>query len=209
MQSTEHQTYQPKWEEKKAEDEKHRHHHHHHHSYGYGYSGSSSSSRKSIDLAGWLKIRDKQAWVGLMVLITVGVLCGIFYLVNLYREELMAMPHANPSEELKVDALGVMKVDEADALLLGDSLARELRIDTIVRTVKGEEHNVYRPPRKNNNDLIDGREWSAIKKNIRHWFKANGSDPKLILVLVAFGLLIIGLSAYGIYKYTHPHGREH
>lgn len=198
----EYKTYQPKWEEKKAEESKHHHHHHH-------YYNNGKSSTHTNTWGGWLKMRDKQAYYGLMLIIVVGLAVGAYMITMMFVEELRAMPNGDPSQELKVDELGVKKVDESDALILGDSLARQIKVDTLVRTVKGDEHNVYRPPRKNDNELIDGREWTAIKKNLRHWFRANGRDPKFIITLVAFGLLIIGLSAYGIYKYTHPHGKEY
>lgn len=189
MAEEEYKTYQPHWGEKK-------HHHHHHHHYGKPDNYTSS-------WGGWLKLRDKQAYYGLM-LIVVGLLAfGAYKLVMMYVDELKAMPKGDPTQELKVDELGIKKVDEYDALVLGDSLARQLRVDTLVRTVKGEQHNVYRPPRKNENELIDQREWKAIWKNLGRWFNANGRDPLFVTGLVLFGLFIVGLIGYAIYKRKH------
>lgn len=196
--SEENKTYQPKWEEKKAEDGKHHHHHHHHSDYSKPNSHTNS-------WGGWLRMRDKQAYYGLMLVIVAVLAFGAYKLVQLVVNEIHEMPNGDPSQELKVDELGIRKVDEADALFLGDSLARQYNIDSLRRTVKGEEHNVYRPPRKNDNELIDGREWSAIWTNLQHWFKANGGDPEFIIGMVLFCLGILGLVGYGIYKHKHRH----
>ena len=183
-----------------AEDHntEHHHHHHHHHHYNDGRSSSHTNS-----WGGGLKLRDKQAYYGLMFIIVVVLAFGAFKLVKMFANELHEMPNGDPTQELKVDELGIRKVDEADALFLGDSLARQYNIDSLRRTVKGEEHNVYRPPRKNDNELIDGREWKDIWSNLQHWFKANGGDPEFIIGLVLFLLGILGLVAFGIYKHKH------
>jgi hypothetical protein len=196
--SDEPKTYQPKWEEKKSETH---HHHHHHHHY------SSKSSNRTNSWGGWLKLRDKQAYYGMMLIVVAVLAFGSYKLVMMFVDELRAMPHGDPSQELKVDELGIKKVDEADALYLGDSLAHELKVDTMVHSVKGVEHNVYRPPRKKTNETIDGREWQDIFKNLRRWFQANGRDPKFIISCILFGLFIIGMIGYAIYKYKHKHSR--
>ena len=203
MADNEERTYQPRWEEKKAEQEQH-HHHHHHHYYEHSYG---KQSKKSIDFAGWLKNKDKQAWIGLLVILIAAVGFGLYKLYGVYREDFKALyPEGNDEVADKVDALNIDKVAEADKLLFADSLKTELQMDSLVRTVTGEHHNVYRPPKKNDNVTIDGREWNSIFKNLRRWFKANGGDPKLIIALVLFGLFIIGLAGYGIYKHKHRHG---
>lgn len=199
----EYKTYQPKWEEKKAESEKnHHHHHHHHHSYGY----SSKSSRWSIDFAGWLKQRDKQAWIGLLIIVVIAASYGTYKVYSMYREDFTAVPHGDDRTEVDVDPLGDDMKHREIALEKGAELAEKANVDTIVKPVTGEYHNVYRPARKNDNVTIDDREWSKIKQNIRRWFRANGRDWKFILALSGLGLLIIGLSIYGIYKHKHPHG---
>lgn len=191
-------TYQPKWEEKKQEEH---HHHHHHHHHGYG----SRPSTHTNSWGGWLKFRDKQAYYGLMLIIVVGIAFGAYKLIKEYADELKAIPKGDPSQELKVDELGVKKVDEAEALYFADSLKHKLNLDTVY-TIKGEEHNVYRPPRKNDNETIDGREWGQIKTNFRRWLRANGGDPKFIVGCVFLGIFLIGMIIYAIIKIKRRHG---
>lgn len=148
-------------------------------------------------------MRDKQAYYGLMLVIVVVMFFGAYKLVKMFADELRAMPNGDPTQELRVDELGIRKVDEADALYLGDSLARQYKVDSIRRTVKAEEHNVYRPPRKKNNELIDEREAKDIWKNLQHWFKANGGDPEFIIGIILFSLGILSLIGFGIYKHKH------
>ena len=201
MAEEEYKTYQPKWEERKSESEKHHHHHHHNH-----YVSTSNTHTNSW--GGWLKMRDKQAYYGLMLVLIAGMAFGGYMLVKTIVDEFRELPKGDPSQELKVDELGVKKVDEAAALFVGDSLARELKLDSsLIHSVKGVEHNVYRPPRKKTNDLIDGREWNVIFKHFGRWFKANGGDPKFIIAVVAFGLFILSLVGYGIYKHKHKHDK--
>ena len=143
-----------------------------------------------------------------MLVVVIAVCFAVYAIVSAFAEEIRHMPGKEDAEGFKVDELRIKKVDEADALLFGDSLARELKMDTLVHTVTGEHHNVYRPPKKSKSDLMDGREWNGLFKNLRRWFKANKGDPKLIIFLVLFGLGIISLAGYGIWKRKHPHGRE-
>ena len=60
MAEEEFKTYQPRWEERKASKRKHRHHHHY---------DSSSSDRLTNGWGGWMKMRDKQAYYGLMFVV--------------------------------------------------------------------------------------------------------------------------------------------
>ena len=197
----EEKTYQPRWEEKKAEQEQHHHHHHHYYEHSYNHS-----SRRSGGVAGWLKDKDKQAWRGFMLLVIAAVVYGGIVVGGMVKDALDMNPEGDEAAADRVDVLGIDKVVDSEKRLLGDSLKTELQMDSLVRTVTGEHHNVYRPPKKNKNDLIDGREWNSIIKNLRRWFKANGGDPKLIIALVLFGLGILGLAGYGIYKHKHKHG---
>lgn len=200
----EYQTYQPKWEEKKAESERHHHHHHHHHHY---YEYSRSSSHRSNGIAGWLKERDKQAWIGLMLILAIGLSFGAYKLYSMYRDELKEIKNVSEADAVDVDELGDNKLFAELNKEKGAELAAKTNVDTLVRTVTGDYHNVYRPARKNDNETIDDREWSKIKQNLRRWFRAHGTDWKFILALTGLGLLIIGLVGYGIYKYKHPHGK--
>ena len=161
---------------------------HHHHHFDNG-----KSSHRSNSLGGALKMRDKQAYYGLILVIVAVLGFGVYKLVMLFADELREMPNGDPAQELQVDELGVRKVEEAD------------KVDSIRRTVKGEEHNVYRPPRKKNNELIDEREAKDIWKNLQHWFKANGGDPEFITGMVLFCLGILSLIGFGIYKHKHRH----
>lgn len=172
------------------------HHHHHYHSDSRSYNRNNS-------WGGALRMKDKQAYYGLMVLIVAVLGFGVYMLVKMFVNELHEMPNGDPTQEFKVDELGIRKADEADALMLGDSLAHQYNVDSLRRTVKGDEHNVYRPPRKKDNELIDEREWKDIWKNLQHWFKANGGDPEFIVGLILFFMGIISLVAFGIYKHKH------
>lgn len=183
--SEEGKTYQPGWGEKK----KH-HHSNHYHDHNRGIGGA-------------LRMRDKQAYIGLMLVLIVVLLFGAYKLVQLAVNEYREMPKDNPASEMQVDALRIRLADEQDALLAGDSLAQELNVDSLRKTVQIKKMNVYRPPRQNNDWYINAREWKAIRKNYKIWRGANGGDPMFvigsILVVLGIGALIV----YAIYRHKH------
>ncbi len=143
-------TYQPGWGEPKKK------HHHHHHSYGHG------SDRYTNSMGGWLKLRDKQAYYGLMLVVVAVLGYGTYRLVKMFVDELRAMPNDDPTTEMKVDELRINKADEQDALLLGDSLAQAYNVDSMCKNVQIETRPVYRPPRREDKWYITQREWKRI-----------------------------------------------
>lgn len=147
-------TYQPKWGEKKS----HRHHHHYH-----------RSDRHTNGWGGWLKMRDKQAYYGLMFVVFLVLAFGAYKLVMLFVNEIKAMPMDDPNSEMTVDELRVRKVEEQDAILYSDSLAKAENVDSIRRKVQIETTPVYRPPRRENQWYITQREWKSIWKNYKIW----------------------------------------
>ena len=139
-------TYQPGWGTKK---EKHRHRH---------YTYHSSNNR----MGGSVRMKDKQAYYGLMVIIVAVLGFGAYKVIRMYADELRAMPHDDPKTELKVDELRIHKADEQDALLLGDSLAQAYNVDSLKRSVQIETRPVYRPPKREDKWYITQREWKKI-----------------------------------------------
>ena len=152
--SDEDKTYQPGWGEKK--------HHHHHYSH-------HQSSRHTNTWGGWMKMRDKQAYYGLMLVVVAVLGFGIYKLVMMFVNEWRAMPHDDPATEMKVDELRIRKVEEQDALLLGDSLTREYNLDSLRRQVQIDTRAPYRPPRKEDKWYITQREWKEIWKEFKRW----------------------------------------
>jgi len=144
----EEKTYQPDWGKKK-------HHHHHHHR-------NSSDSRYTNTWGGWMKMRDRQAYFGLMLVVVAVVGFGAYKLVKMFVDEWRAMPHDDPNTEMSVDELRIHKVKERDALLLGDSLSHSYNLDSIKRNVQIETRPVYRPPRREDKWYITKREWKKI-----------------------------------------------
>lgn len=163
---SEEKTYQPHWGEKK-----HHHHHHHYHNQDDKYTNG---------WGGWLKMRDKQAYYGLMFIVIVGLCVGAFYLVKLFVDEIRSMPLDDPSTELNVDELRIHKVEEQDALLYSDSLLQANNLDSIRRTVQIRTTPVYRPPRRENKWYITQREWKAIWKDykIMKWERKRAREQK-------------------------------
>ena len=164
---SEEKLYQPGWEEaKEHEKKKHRHHHHHEGEQQYYDSRSNPNNRR---LGGALRMVDRQAYYGLMVVV-IGALFFIGYKVGrVVIAELRDIPNDDPATEMKVDELRIRKGDEQDALLLGDSLAQEYNVDSIKRNVQIETRPVYRPPKRSNEWYITKREWKAIWKEIQIW----------------------------------------
>ena len=144
---SEEKTYQPGWGEKK------KHHHHHHH---------QGPNEKNRGLGGALRMKDKQAYYGLLCILIVGLGFGAFELIKMIVEEVRAMPNDDPTTEMNVDELRIHKVDEQEALLLGDSLAQAYNLDSMKRHVQIETRPVYRPPKQENKWYITKREWKKI-----------------------------------------------
>lgn len=145
-------TYQPGWGEKP------KHHHHH-----------TSANEKNRGLGGALRMKDKQAYYGLMCIIILGLAFGAYKLIGMFVNELRAMPNDDPTTEVDVDVLRIRKVEEQDALLLGDSLAHEYNVDSMKHNVQIETRPVYRPPKRENTWYLTKREWKALFKNYRIW----------------------------------------
>ncbi len=139
-------SYQPGWGEKK-------HHHHHHH------TGPNENNR---GLGGALRMKDKQAYYGLMVVLVLVLGFGAYKLIGMFVHEFRAMPNDDPTTEMNVDELRIRKVDEQDALVLGDSLAHAYNLDSMKRNVQIDTRPVYRPPRRENKWYITQREWKKI-----------------------------------------------
>ena len=158
-------TYQPGWGEQKAKSEEQRGKHHHHHY----YQGEKENNRR---WGGALRMRDKQAYYGLIAVCVIVALVGLYSLLTLIIREVKAMPMDDPKSELAVDELRIHKVAEQDALIAGDSLAQAMEMDSaMIRRVQIETRPVYRQPRKNTEWYITRREWRDIFENMKRWRK--------------------------------------
>ena len=114
-------------------------------------------------------MRDKQAYYGLLVVLIAVLGFGAYKLIRLAASELRAMPNDDPDMEMNVDELRIHKVEEQDAILMGDSLSQQYNLDSIKRKVQIDTRPVYRPPRKNDEWYITKKEWKSILKNYRIW----------------------------------------
>ena len=158
-------TYQPGWGEQKAKSEEQRGKHHHHHP----YQVEKENNRR---WGGALRMRDKQAYYGLIAVCVIVALVGLYSLLTLIIREVKAMPMDDPKSELAVDELRIHKVAEQDALIAGDSLAQAMEMDSaMIRRVQIETRPVYRQPRKNTEWYITRREWRDIFENMKRWRK--------------------------------------
>ena len=158
-------TYQPGWGEQKAKSEEQRGKHHHHHH----YQVEKENNRR---WGGALRMRDKQAYYGLIAVCVIVALVGLYSLLTLIIREVKAMPMDDPKSELAVDELRIHKVAEQDALIAGDSLAKAMEMDSaMIRHVQIETRPVYRQPRKNTEWYITRREWRDIFENMKRWRK--------------------------------------
>ena len=158
-------TYQPGWGEQKAKSEEQRGKHHHHHH----YQVEKENNRR---WGGALRMRDKQAYYGLIAVCVIVALVGLYSLLTLIIREVKAMPMDDPKSELAVDELRIHKVAEQDALIAGDSLAQAMEMDSaMIRRVQIETRPVYRQPRKNTEWYITRREWRDIFENMKRWRK--------------------------------------
>ena len=158
-------TYQPGWGEQKAKSEEQRGKHHHYHH----YQVEKENNRR---WGGELRMRDKQAYYGLIAVCVIVALVGLYSLMTLIIREVKAMPMDDPKSELAVDELRIHKVAEQDALIAGDSLAQAMEMDSaMIRRVQIETRPVYRQPRKNTEWYITRREWRDIFENMKRWRK--------------------------------------
>ena len=140
-------SYQPGWGEKK------KHHHHHHH-------GPNENNR---GLGGALRMKDKQAYYGLMFALIVALGFGAYKLIGMFVAEFRAMPNDDPTTEMNVDELDIRRVEKQEALMVSDSIAKTYQFDsTTIKKVQTESHHVYRPPRKEDKWYITQREWKKI-----------------------------------------------
>ena len=155
-------TYQPGWDDAK----KKKHHHHHH----------IGPNERNRGLGGALRMKDKQAYYGLMTAIIAGVCVGLFFLIRLIVREIQAMPNDDPTTEMTVDELRIHKVEEQDALLYSDSLAQAFNVDSLRRNVQIDTRPVYRPPRKKDEWYITRREWKEIWHNLQIWKKSKDEE---------------------------------
>ena len=137
--------------------------------------GDSSRNR---GLGGALRMRDKQAYYGLLVVIIAVLGFGAYKLIRLAANELRAMPNDDPDMEMSVDELRIHKVEEQDAILMGDSLSQQYNLDSIKRKVQIDTRPVYRPPRKNDEWYITKKEWKSIFKNYRIWRRMKQKDEE-------------------------------
>ena len=157
---SEEHTYQQGWGE----------HHHHDHQH---YTGPNEKNRRP---GGSLRMRDKQAYYGLMFIIIVSLAFGGYKLFQMIATEIREMPKDDPTTEMDVDVLRIRKVAEQDAKLYADSLAQQYNLDSMQRQVQIETRPVYRPPRKENTWYITEREWKSIFKNYRIWKRMDKKD---------------------------------
>lgn len=149
---SDHKTFQPEW------GKKHRHHGHH----------SSSDSSRNRGWGGSLRMRDRQAYIGLMLVLVVGILIALYMFTKWAVHEIRSMPLDDPANELAVDELRIHKVAERDALLASDSLAHTYQFDSAtIKHVQIPTRSVYRPPRKENTWYITKKEWKEIWQTIR------------------------------------------
>ena len=123
-------------------------------------------------------MRDKQAYYGLLVVIIAVLGFGAYKLIRLAAHELRAMPNDDPDMEMSVDELRIHKVEEQDAILMGDSLSQQYNLDSIKRKVQIDTRPVYRPPRKNDEWYITKKEWKSIFKNYRIWRRMKQKDEE-------------------------------
>lgn len=162
-------TFQPKWGEQKEH-----HHSHHHHYY------QKKEDKYTNTWGGWLKLKDKQAYYGLMFIVYSILGFALFCLVKMVVDEVRQWPMDDPADERAVDELRIRKVDEQDALLFSDSLAQAENLDSIQRKVQIDTRPVYRPPKKEDTWYITQREWKAIWRDykVMKWERKRAKEEK-------------------------------
>jgi len=110
-----------------------------------------------------LRMKDKQAYYGLMFVIIVALGFGAYKLIGMFVAEFRAMPNDDPTTEMNVDELDIRRVEKQEALMVSDSIAKTYQFDsTTIKKVQTESHHVYRPPRKEDKWYITQREWKKI-----------------------------------------------
>ena len=110
-----------------------------------------------------MRMKDKQAYYGLMFVIIVALGFGAYKLIGMFVAEFRAMPNDDPTTEMNVDELDIRRVEKQEALMLSDSIAKTYQFDsTTIKKVQTESHHVYRPPRKEDKWYITQREWKKI-----------------------------------------------
>ena len=137
-----------------------------------------SYSPKNRRWGGALRMIDKQAYYGLIVVVVAVLGYGAYKLIDLAASELRAMPNDDPDMEMNVDELRIHKAEEQDAILMGDSLSQQYNLDSIKRKVQIDTRPVYRPPRKNDEWYITKKEWKSIFKNYRIWRRMKQKDEE-------------------------------
>lgn len=150
-------TYQPGW----GEHKENRHHHH---------------TPRKRRLFGFVYRNDKQAYYGLMLVFSLVICAGIYFLSMLIINEFRQIPYDDPETEMSVDALRIHKVEEQKALQLADSISQAHNLDSIRHKVQIETRPVYRPPRKEEKWYITQREWKDIFSNIKRWKQSQKND---------------------------------
>ena len=140
-------SYQPGWGEKK------KHHHHHH----------ARPNERNRGWGGALRMKDKQAYYGLMFVLVAALGFGAYKLIGMVAHELREMPNDDPSMEMNVDELDIRRVEKEEALMVSYSIAKSYQFDsTTIKKVQTESHHVYRPPRREDKWYITQREWKKI-----------------------------------------------
>lgn len=110
-----------------------------------------------------MRMKDKQAYYGLMFVIIVALGFGAYKLIGMFVAEFRAMPNDDPTTEMNVDELDIRRVEKQEALMVSDSIAKTYQFDsTTIKKVQTESHHVYRPPRKEDKWYITQREWKKI-----------------------------------------------
>lgn len=137
-----------------------------------------SYSEKNRRLGGALRMLDKQAYYGLMVVVVAVLGFGAYKLFQLAAHELRAMPNDDPEMEMSVDELRIHKAEEQDAIMLADSLSHQYNLDSIKRKVQIDTRPVYRPPKKSDEWYITQKEWKSIFKNYRIWRRMREKDKE-------------------------------
>lgn len=111
------------------------------------YYRENPKKKRDNGFGGALRMRDKQAYVGLIIVLVGAALVGLLFLGKMLMEELREMPIEDANAEIQVDELRIHKAEEEEAILLGDSLAQAYNVDSIRRTVQIDTRSVYRSPR--------------------------------------------------------------
>lgn len=123
-------------------------------------------------------MRDKSAYFGLLFVVFGIIGTGVYMLGKMVYDEVKAMPKDDPTTEMNVDVLRIKKVDERNALIVGDSLAQTYNVDSLKHTVQIETRPVYRPPKREDKWYITKREWKRIWQDykVMRWEREHGKE---------------------------------